>query len=81
MPGAGMLGASLVHGGDKLLWQGAGVRAYTRERSPMGLPFLHPWADRWIGSGMTRTATTSVLDRVTRPLLLLDDHSLPIHGV
>ena len=46
VPGAGMLGASLVHGGDELLWQGAGVRAYARERKFMGIPFLHPWANR-----------------------------------
>ena len=49
VPGAGMLGASLVHRGQELLWQGAGVRAYARARAFMGIPFLHPWANRLDG--------------------------------
>ena len=40
VPGAGMLGASLVHHGDELRWQGAGVGAYVKERAFMGIPFL-----------------------------------------
>jgi aldose 1-epimerase len=79
VPGAGMLGASLVHGGDEL-WQGAGVRAYARERKFMGIPFLHPWANRLDGFGYEANGHHVVLDR-NSPLLLLDDHGLPIHGV
>jgi aldose 1-epimerase len=80
VPGAGMLGASLVQGGEELLWQGAGVRAYARERKFMGIPFLHPWANRLDGFGYEAGGHHVVLDRDS-PLLLLDDHGLPIHGV
>lgn len=80
VPGAGMLGASLVHGGDELLWQGAGVHGYARERKFMGIPFLHPWANRLDGFAYEANGHDVVLDR-NSPLLLLDDHGLPIHGV
>lgn len=80
VPGAGMLAASLVHGGDELLWQGAGVRAYARERKFMGIPFLHPWANRLNRFAYEANGHQVVLDR-NSPLLLLDDHGLPIHGV
>jgi aldose 1-epimerase len=80
VPGAGMLGASLMHGGDELLWQGAGVRAYARERKFMGIPFLHPWANRLDRFAYDANGHHVVLDPDS-PLLLLDDHGLPIHGV
>jgi len=80
VPGAGMLGASLVHAGEELLWQGAGVRGYARERKFMGIPFLHPWANRLDRFAYEAHAHRVVLDRDS-PLLLLDDHGLPIHGV
>jgi aldose 1-epimerase len=80
VPGAGMLGASLVQGGEELLWQGAGVGAYARERKFMGIPFLHPWANRLDGFAYEAHGHHVVLDR-NSPLLLLDDHGLPIHGV
>ena len=34
--GGGMLGASLIHHGEQLLWQGAGPAGYLRERKFMG---------------------------------------------
>ena len=80
VPGAGMLGASLMHGGDELLWQGAGVHAYARERKFMGIPFLHPWANRLDRFAYDANGHHVVLDPDS-PLLLLDDHGLPIHGV
>ncbi|MBV9683420.1 MAG: aldose 1-epimerase [Solirubrobacterales bacterium] len=80
VPGAGMLGASLVQGGEELLWQGAGVRAYARERKFMGIPFLHPWANRLDGFEYEARGHHVVLDPRS-PQLLLDDHGLPIHGV
>jgi aldose 1-epimerase len=76
VPEAGMLGASLVHRGEELLWTGRGVGSYIRERAFMGIPFLHPWANRLAGFRYRDV----VLDPAS-PLLLLDDHGLPIHGV
>ena len=78
--GAGMLGASLVHRGAELLWQGAGPDAYAQERKFMGIPFLHPWANRLSGFGYSAGGRNVVLDR-SSPLLHLDDNGLPIHGL
>lgn len=80
VPEAGMLGASLVHRGEELLWEGKGVAAYLRERAFMGVPFLHPWANRLARFGYTVDGRDVVLDPAS-PLLLLDVHGLPIHGV
>jgi aldose 1-epimerase len=78
--GAGMLGASLVHRGQELLWQGAGPGGYARERKFMGIPFLHPWANRLSGFGYEAGGHVVTLDQ-SSPLLLLDQNGLPIHGV
>jgi galactose mutarotase-like enzyme len=78
--GAGMVGASLVHRGEELLWQGAGVAAYARERTFMGVPFLHPWANRLDGFSYSAGGHTVTLDPAS-PLLKLDDNGLPIHGL
>jgi galactose mutarotase-like enzyme len=80
VPQAGMLGASLVHRGEELLWTGKGVGAYVRDRAFMGIPFLHPWANRLAHFGYQAGGREVVLDGGS-PLLLLDEHGLPIHGV
>jgi galactose mutarotase-like enzyme len=77
--GAGMLGASLVHQGEELLWQGAGVEAYVRERTFMGIPFLHPWANRLDGFDYHAGGHDVTLDPQSSLLKL--DHGLPIHGL
>lgn len=78
--GGGMLGASLIHDGEQLLWQGAGPAGYVRERKFMGIPFLHPWANRLSGFGYRAGGREVTLDHTSR-LLLLDSGGLPIHGV
>lgn len=80
VPSAGMLAASLIHRGEEMLWQGAGVRAYARERRFMGIPFLHPWANRLNSFGYRADGHDVRLDPASK-LLLLDDNRLPIHGV
>lgn len=80
LTGAGMLGASLIHHGEELLWQGAGAGAYARERTFMGIPFLHPWANRLSTFGYTAGGHEVTLDR-NDPLLKLDANGLPIHGI
>ena len=80
VPGAGMLGASLIHHGRELLWRGRGVAAYAGRRRFMGIPFLHPWANRLGGLSYRAGGHDVVLDPAS-PLLLLDDVGLPIHGV
>lgn len=78
--GGGMLGASLTHDGEELLWQGAGAVGYVRQRKFMGIPFLHPWANRLSGFGFRAGGQPVTLDRFSS-LLLLDPSGLPIHGV
>ena len=78
--GAGMLGASLVHRGEELLWQGPGAGAYATEREFMGIPFLHPWANRLSRFGYRASGREVKIDP-SSPLLLLDDNGLPIHGL
>jgi aldose 1-epimerase len=80
VPEAGLLGASLIHRGEELLWQGAGAGAYASTRAFMGIPFLHPWANRLDGFGYRAGGHAVVLDPAS-PLLLLDDNGLPIHGL
>lgn len=79
VPRAGMLGASLVHRGEEMLWQGAGVPGYAREGKFMGIPFLHPWANRLDGFSYRAGGHEVVLDPAS-PLLKLNN-GLPIHGV
>ena len=80
VPEAGMLGASLLHGGRELLWTGRGADAYIRERAFMGIPFLHPWANRLARFGYKAGGRDVALDPAS-PLLHRDEHGLPIHGV
>src|SRR4051794_2885012 len=62
VPSAGMLGASLVHRGEELLWQGAGVAGYVSSRAFSGIPFLHPWANRLGGLSYRAAGHDVVLD-------------------
>jgi aldose 1-epimerase len=80
VPEAGMLGGSLIHRGQELLWQGEGVSAYAAERKFMGIPFLHPWANRIGGFGYRIGSREITLDR-SSPVLKLDENGLPIHGL
>jgi aldose 1-epimerase len=77
--GAGMLGASLLHRDEELLWQGAGADAYARDRTFMGIPFLHPWANRLDAFDYELGGHAVVLDRSSP--VLLDENGLPIHGL
>jgi len=51
--GAGMIGCSLRHRGDELLGQRGGLAKYAAEGSSMGIPLLHPWANRLDGTTYT----------------------------
>ncbi|MGC9221825.1 MAG: aldose 1-epimerase [Solirubrobacteraceae bacterium] len=45
-PKLGMVGCSLRHEGEELLYQGTGLAAYVARGSTFALPFLYPWANR-----------------------------------
>ena len=46
VPEVGMIGSSLRHEGEELLYQGSGLQAYADHGSTFALPLLHPWANR-----------------------------------
>jgi aldose 1-epimerase len=46
VPEVGMIGTSLRHDGEELLYQGQGLQAYAEHGSTFALPLLHPWANR-----------------------------------
>jgi len=80
VPGAGMLCASLRHGGEELLAQNAGIDAYATRGKTMGIPLLYPWANRLAGMSYSVAGRTVTLPHdPTR--IALDGNGLPIHGV
>lgn len=71
-----MVVASLRHEGDELLGQRKGLDAYRERGSTMGIPLLHPWANRLGGFEYTFAGQSVRLDGVRT-----DEHGLPIHGL
>jgi aldose 1-epimerase len=80
VPGAGMVGASLRHRGEELLAARRGLAAYAATGATMGIPLLHPWANRLDGFAYTAAGRTVTLEP-GQPGLRLDEHGLPIHGL
>jgi aldose 1-epimerase len=79
VPGIGMIGASLKHDGDEILGQRGGLARYEATRSTMGIPLLHPWANRLAGYEYAAAGRVVQLDPES-PLLRKEEHDLPIHG-
>ncbi len=80
VPEAGMVGCSLRHRGEELLGQRGGLRAYVAERGTMGIPLLHPWANRLGRERFTVGGCEVVLDSPSAPVSR-DPNGLPIHGL
>jgi aldose 1-epimerase len=80
VPAAGTLCGSLRFRGEELLAQRHGVRAYAERGSTMGIPLLHPWANRLASFGYKAADRVVELDRES-PLMAHDPNGLPIHGV
>jgi aldose 1-epimerase len=79
-PGAGMVCCSLLHSGEELLGQRDGLRAYVDRLATMGIPLLHPWANR-LGESEFPLAGRTVALEPRPPHLALDPNGLPIHGL
>jgi aldose 1-epimerase len=79
VPHANLVGASLTHRGVELLHRGHGVVAYAEQGKTMGIPLLHPWANRLAGF-----AYEAAGQRVDLPApegrYPTDPNGLPIHG-
>jgi galactose mutarotase-like enzyme len=79
-PTVGMIVCSLRHRGDELLGQRKGLEQYARSGSTMGIPLLHPWANRLSGLEYTAAGQRVRLDAGS-PLLHKDGAGLPMHGL
>jgi aldose 1-epimerase len=79
-PGAGMVCCSLLHSDVQLLGQRDGLRAYVDRLATMGIPLLHPWANR-LGEFEFPLAGRTVTLEHERPHMALDPNGLPIHGL
>src|SRR5215471_20723440 len=80
LPGYGMLGASLRHQNVELLRRIEDLGAAAAKGSTAGIPLLHPWANRLAGISYRAAGREVKLDPAS-PLLHLDEHGLPMHGV
>ena len=79
VPEANMICSSLRYLGAEHLHRGDGVGAYLREGKTMGIPLLHPWANRLNGFRY-RVACEEVAVPQGEHLIFLDDLGLPIRG-
>jgi galactose mutarotase-like enzyme len=80
VPGAGMVGCSLRHGGEELLGQRGGLAAYVAERKTMGIPLLYPWANRLSRRRFPLAGREVAIDPAATPLRR-DENGLPMHGL
>ena len=81
-PRAGMVCHSLRHEGEELLTQRDGVEGYARAGRWMGVPLLHPWANRlaeWEYEALGRRVDLGPL--AGDPVVRDRKTGLPIHGV
>ena len=75
-----MLCTSLRHRGVEVLRRVGDLEAAAARGSTAGIPLLHPWANR-LAEARYRAAGREVVLDPSSPLLHLDEHGLPIHGV
>jgi aldose 1-epimerase len=80
VPEAGMIGCSLRHRGEELLGQRGGLRKYVESGSTMGIPFLHPWANR-LGADRFELGGREVDLNLAGLPLKRDGNGLPMHGL
>jgi aldose 1-epimerase len=79
VPEANLVCCSLRHRGEELLDPGQGVDAYAERGKTMGIPLLHPWANRLRKPGYEVAGRTVALPAPERRYAL-DPNGLPIHG-
>src|SRR3954453_11939011 len=80
VPEAGMVGCSLRHRGAELLGQRGGLDAYVSERKTMGIPLLHPWANRLSQRRFALLGREVEIDPERVPVRL-DESGLLMHGL
>jgi aldose 1-epimerase len=80
IPSAGMVVASLRARGDELLGRAGALAAWVDGGHTMGIPLLHPWANRLAGTRYEIGGEPIEIDPAS-PLLHRDTNGLPIHGL
>jgi aldose 1-epimerase len=80
VPEAGMVCCSLRHQGQELLGQRGGLAKYVGAGSTMGIPFLHPWANR-LGASRFQLAGREVDLDLEGLHVKRDGSGLPMHGL
>lgn len=80
VPEAGMICCSLRHRGEELLGQRGGLGKYVEAGSTMGIPFLHPWANR-LGRSRFELAGREVDLDLEGLHVKRDGSGLPMHGL
>jgi aldose 1-epimerase len=80
VPAAHMVCCSLRYDGLELLYPGDGIAAYAERGRTMGIPLLHPWANRLEGVAYRAAGRRVVLPR-DQAVVAVDESALPIHGV
>lgn len=80
VPSLGMIGCSLRHRGAELLGQRGGLETYAASGSTMGIPLLHPWANRLSGFAYRAGGRAVTIDPAN-PRLHRDANGLPMHGL
>jgi len=76
VPPAGMVGVSLRDRGEELLGRGERLGDYVARGAVVGIPLLHPWANRLGAEGYAAGLRVRLPRGLPR-----DEHGLPIHGV
>jgi aldose 1-epimerase len=79
VPEANLLCCSLRHRGAELLDPGQGIEAYAQRGKTMGIPLLHPWANR-LARASYRVGDTTVRLPAPEGRFETDPGGLPIHG-
>ena len=77
VPGAGMTGVSLLHRGDELIDRRGGLREYRDSGAVMGIPLLHPWANRLSSEDYELDGRRAHVGAWAPR----DENGLPIHGL
>jgi aldose 1-epimerase len=80
IPSAGMVVASLRLRGDELLGRADLLQGWIDGGHTMGIPLLHPWANRLASTGYAVADTIVEIDPDS-PLVHRDANGLPIHGL
>src|ERR1051325_9598806 len=80
LPDHGMLGASLRYKGAELLRRVEDLEAAAARGSSAGIPLLYPWANR-LAEARYRVLGKEIVLNPSSPLLHLNEHGLPMHGV